>query len=92
MSVVIGSRNRRLVKSKLYEANYKCAACSFRLSFENKYIIECHHRNLVSEGERVTSLGDLIVLCPTCHSIAHLQQPPMDLERIREVRMRATYE
>lgn len=84
------SRERKLVRATLVAADFKCAACSFRLAFENKFVIECHHKVQVKHGTRVSSVNDLLALCPTCHSIAHLQDPPMDLAQIRQVLKRAT--
>jgi ssDNA-binding Zn-finger/Zn-ribbon topoisomerase 1 len=93
VTVQVGSRNRFLTRQKLEQGNYTCAACGFRLAFENQFVIECHHTNPINEGETVNTLEDLELLCPTCHTIAHLRKDqPMAVEEIRKVRDMATYE
>jgi len=93
VTVQVGSRNRSLAKQKLEQDNYTCAACCFRLAFENRFVIECHHTNPISEGEAVNTLEDLELLCPTCQSIAHLRKDrPMTVEEIRKVLELATYD
>jgi len=91
VNVKVHSRDRKLVKAALEAANYKCGACNFRLAFENKFVIECHHKIQVSQGVRVSTVDNLQALCPTCHTIAHLQDPPMGLDQIRQVLKRATW-
>lgn len=90
VNVKVHSRDRKLVKEALKTADYRCAACNFRLAFENKFVIECHHKVQVKYGVRVSTVDALQALCPTCHSIAHLRDPPMELEQVRQVLKRAT--
>lgn len=65
---------------------YTCQACHWQLHFDGKWIIDCHHKTPIKYGERETVLGDLVSLCPTCHRIAHLDNPPLDLKDIRRIR------
>lgn len=49
-----------------------CEVCEF--SFIEKYgedYIECHHTTPISEGERVTKLEDLCLVCSNCHRMLH---------------------
>lgn len=52
--------------------NLKCEVCSF--SFQNKYkqdYIECHHKIPIFNGERITKLEDLALVCSNCHRMLH---------------------
>ena len=66
------SVRRAFLKGK----HLKCEVCGF--DFEDKYgqlgagYIEVHHKQPVSEGERITDLNnDLVMLCSNCHRIIH---------------------
>jgi 5-methylcytosine-specific restriction protein A len=63
--------------------DFTCQACGFRLELNGRYVIEVHHVDPLSSGERESSLGDLVSLCPTCHRIAHLRSLPYSVEEIR---------
>ena len=65
-----------------------CEVCE--VDFEKRYgdigagFIECHHLVPLSEGkERVTSLSDLALLCPNCHSMIHKTDPLETPEQLR---------
>lgn len=78
-------RDRQIVKSRKKLDNYTCQACNFRLNINGKYIIECHHKfSFKNSEERITHLNDLICLCPTCHRIAHIQDPPLLIDEIKK--------
>ncbi len=80
-------RNSLIMDRRKANDNYTCQACGFYLKSGNGYIIECHHINPISEGERKTCINDLVSLCPTCHRIAHTsRQAPLNIAQIREVR------
>lgn len=68
---------------------YTCQACGWQLHFDGKWIIDCHHKTPINYGARETTLSDLVALCPTCHRIAHLDNPPLDLADIKRVRRNA---
>jgi len=71
--------------------DYTCQACSFRLEVsEGKFIIEVHHLNPLGElaNASLTSIDDLVCLCPTCHRIAHTRpRSPLPLAEIRALRI-----
>lgn len=79
-------RNSKMMNRRKLNDNYTCQACGFRLKVGSIYVIECHHKNPVSLGERKTCLDDLISLCPICHRIAHINKDPLDIVQIRRIR------
>jgi 5-methylcytosine-specific restriction protein A len=66
-------------------ANYTCATCNFQMKIGTQFIIECHHLTPFSslQSEHAIKLKDLVALCPTCHRIAHTEDPPLSLKKIR---------
>lgn len=63
-------RNQQVVTTVKQRDNYTCLACKF--SYENK-IVEAHHLIPINEKEAgVITANELITLCPTCHSLAHV--------------------
>lgn len=87
-TVSFRSRNRELVAGRKRRDNYTCQACGFFLRVGTIYIIDCHHKNPLGNGDesRITSIDDLVCLCPACHRIAHTSRPPLLLEEIRKIR------
>jgi hypothetical protein len=78
-------RNRSLVEQCKKRDDFTCQACGFRLEIHGQYIIECHHINPVSQGGlRLSSVDELVCLCPTCHRIAHKRSNPFSVKEIRE--------
>jgi 5-methylcytosine-specific restriction endonuclease McrA len=81
------SRDPRLVEARKEKDDYTCQACSFRLMVSpDKYIIDVHHLTPVGSLTEVklTSIDDLICLCPNCHRIAHSNQhTPLPLASIK---------
>ncbi len=78
------ARNRNIVNNRKAQDDFTCQACGFRLRIAGKYIIECHHIVPFSDkGERVTSLEDLVSLCPTCHRIVHTRNPPYSVQEVK---------
>lgn len=52
--------------------NYQCFVCEFSfIEFYGEKYIECHHNMPIHEGERVTKLEDLILVCSNCHRMLH---------------------
>ena len=77
-------RNREIVDKRKELDNYTCQVCGFHLEIKGKHLIECHHKNPLSEGDvRITSINDLVSLCPTCHRIVHLRKPPFTIEEVK---------
>lgn len=79
-------RNAQLADERKKKDDYTCQACGFRLQINGKYVIDCHHKNPLSENEpTVTDLDELVSLCPRCHRIAHTINPPLDVVEIKEI-------
>ncbi|WOD43170.1 HNH endonuclease [Hwangdonia lutea] len=69
-------RDRGLVqKKKASVIKPTCECCTF--DFSNTYpdlgdgFIECHHRIPINQGERITKLEDLALVCANCHRMLH---------------------
>ncbi len=78
------TRNRDIVNKRKELDNYTCQFCGFHLEINGKHLIECHHKNPLSEGDvRITNINDLVSLCPTCHRIVHLRKPPFTIEEVK---------
>lgn len=72
------TRNRVLASCRLELDELTCQGCGFSPPRElsaglplKGTVVEVHHRNPVAEGERETTLQDLVTLCPTCHRLLH---------------------
>jgi predicted HNH restriction endonuclease len=68
---------------------YNCKACGVNL--KDKYgdiarnFIHVHHLNPVSESGIIKPdpIKDFVPLCPNCHTIAHLKNPPLTVQEIQ---------
>lgn len=80
------TRDPRLVEARKLLDDYTCQACGFRLEVgEENYIIDVHHLLPLGglQDVRITSVNDLVCLCPTCHRIAHTAKTrPLALEEV----------
>ena len=83
-----GLRNERvryrLFRSRVLE-QYGAQCCACGLKPISPSILDVHHLDPISEGERRTKLEDLIPLCANCHRTAHLEKPPIPLERLKDL-------
>ena len=83
------SRDRELVEARKSKDDYTCQACGYRkLVGKQKYIIDVHHLNPMGAISEVilTSIEDLICLCPNCHRVAHSSvSSPLTVVEIRLV-------
>ena len=68
----------------------RCAACGF--DFGAKYgafaanFIEVHHITPVSQLDHPTALDptrDLVPLCPNCHAVVHMANPPLTIDELK---------
>ncbi len=68
----------------------RCQACG--MDFGDRYgdvasgFIHVHHTKPVSDlapGTVVNPAKDLVPLCPNCHAVAHLRNPPFSVEELR---------
>ena len=87
-SVTFRKRNARLIKERKQQDDCTCQSCGFRLEVNGAFIIDCHHKYPLSHrhGVRITGIGDLMCLCPTCHRIAHTRKHPLEADEIRKRR------
>ncbi len=78
-------RNPKLKQKKIIDVvkrngSLQCESCNIRLNevydSEISEVYECHHLvPLHISGERLTSITDVALLCPTCHRVAHRIHP-----------------
>ena len=83
------SRNRALISAKKQNSDYRCEACG--ISFEEtygpigrKYII-AHHLKPVSLGTTKTTLDDIALICSNCHSMIHMENPPVAIDKLKKM-------
>lgn len=70
---------------------YNCNVC--RLNLKDIYgdiarnFIHVHHLNPISESGTIKPdpIKDFVPLCPNCHAIAHLKNPPLTVEEIQKI-------
>jgi len=60
-----------------------CLACGLKPKLES--VIHVHHLNEINEGERRTKIEDLVPLCANCHTVAHSENPPIPMDRLKKV-------
>ena len=74
-------RNPLLRQSALRRYGLVCMACGLvpRVSIQ----LDVHHKDPIAEGERTTTLDDVLVLCANCHRLAHSESPPLSLDALR---------
>ena len=74
-------RDKSLRKKALKLYGLKCYACDFVPKTPNQ--IDIHHLDPIAEGERKTTLEDLIPLCANCHRLAHSEKTPLPIAAIK---------
>lgn len=74
-------RDKAYRRAVLKKHGVVCKACGMIPKVDMQ--IEVHHLDPISEGERNTTLDDLVPLCANCHRLAHSERPPIPLERLR---------
>lgn len=81
------SRNRDIVEQRKKLDRNTCQVCGFKFSLDNTYVIECHHKHSLAaiDKETVTTLDDLVCLCPNCHRIAHIRKQPYSIEELKNL-------
>lgn len=83
-------RNRALIESKKAISDGRCEACNF--SFRANYLslhkdcLIAHHLKPLSLGKQVkiTTIKDIALICPNCHSVIHTQNPPIPLSVLKK--------
>ena len=79
-------RNAGLVRQRKELDKYECKACGFSLNILGKWIIEVHHLYPFRvTGETITTINDLVSLCPTCHRISHTKNLPYTVNEIKTI-------
>lgn len=73
-------RDPAVRKGALKHYGCKCYGCGLA---EQPHLIQIHHRNPISEGERRTKIEDVIPLCLNCHAQAHTQKPPIPIPELK---------
>ena len=76
-------RDWRVCRYVLNHYGVKCLACEDPKLIERP--IEVHHPNPIAEGERRTKLEEVIPLCANCHRRTHTENPPVPLEKLRDI-------
>jgi 5-methylcytosine-specific restriction protein A len=77
-------RNKLIVEQRKIKDKNTCQACGYSKKVNGSYIIECHHKNPLRK-ETITSIEDLVCLCPNCHRIAHKRKIPYSIEEIKHL-------
>lgn len=66
-----------------------CEVCEMNLTGRYgelaKHIVEVHHLIAIAAGERVSTLAELALICPTCHRLIHARQPMLTLDEARAI-------
>jgi hypothetical protein len=80
-------RDQKLVQARKDFDKFTCQTCEYRQEVSNgQFVIDVHHLNPLgtSDDIRITSIDDLICLCPNCHRIAHSRREfPLSVDEIR---------
>ncbi len=80
-------RNRDLAEKRKAKDGNKCQACGYQLEVNGSQIIDVHHLEPMASrrGTRITSIEDLVCLCPNCHRIAHTSTPPLTVKQVKSL-------
>lgn len=73
-------RSPDLRKRVLAEYGHRCMNPNCPSRVEHVLQLHVHHRHAIAEGIRLTSLADAMVLCANCHALAHIRNPPYQLD------------
>lgn len=74
-------RDPRLRRAALRRYGLVCMACGLLPKVTIQ--LDVHHKDPIAEGERETTLNDVLVLCANCHRLAHSESPPLSLDALR---------
>lgn len=92
--LILSKKYERSKKNRLLCLSYHgtdCKGCG--VSLGEKYgdvangFIHVHHLNPISKAgvSKINPIKDLIPLCPNCHSVVHLIEPPMDIDSLIKI-------
>ena len=81
------SRAAKALNREQNDGVLRCAGCS--LSDAQDALFDVHHLLPLTVGPRETTISDLVVLCPTCHRLAHVKSrhrnEPLAVKALRDV-------
>ena len=84
-------RNPRNRARAIERHGVRCFGCDREMAelygaFAAGYI-HIHHTKPISQsgGPTVPNIDDLIPLCPNCHAVVHLEDPPLTINRLKEL-------
>lgn len=79
-------RDQKLVQERKEIDKFTCQACGYRKEVSNgQFVIDVHHLDPlgISDDLRITSIDELICLCPNRHRIAHSRRKfPLSVDEI----------
>lgn len=90
--VTFRKRNQGLIASKKAQSDGLCEVCGF--DFGKKYdhldreptnCLVAHHLQPIGKRKRnsKTTLDDIALLCPNCHTAVHTEDPPITVEKLK---------
>ena len=86
-TILTRTRNAGLALRRKQMDKYRCQVCSFHFELQGSYVIDVHHLNPLAQGAATaTKIEQLVSLCPTCHRIAHLRNPPYAIDELKQLR------
>ncbi len=82
-------RDPRCRTQAIQKHGVRCFGCRLELAEMYGIIargyIQIHHVKPVSSGITKTKIDDLIPLCPNCHIIVHLKDPPLTVNELKDI-------
>lgn len=76
-------RDPAIRRDALRRHGRRCQSCGFVPKVDTQ--LDVHHLDPLKNGGRVTAIADVAVLCRNCHALAHSEDPPVPLERLRRL-------
>jgi len=84
-------RNSKLIAAKKKQSNGRCSVCGIKFSEQYSGIsrdcLVAHHVKPIGNRQEATetTLNDIDLLCPNCHSAVHTQNPPLTAAQLRKM-------
>jgi 5-methylcytosine-specific restriction endonuclease McrA len=76
-------RSKAIRKRALQYHGCQCHGCDLVPAHPSQ--IDIHHLKPIADGERQTTLDDVIPLCANCHRLAHTCNPPLPIDELRDM-------
>lgn len=85
------TRNGSLIEKKKKLSDGRCSVC--QLKFSERYegiealCLVAHHVQPIGKRKKAskTTLDDIELLCPNCHTAVHIQDPPLSADDLRKM-------